>query len=85
MITAFAVIIAIPAYLGAIEFAAWRSFIYSAVAASGMAAGEYVDASRRKRGSIAVYVQTALLWWLVVIVLGGFAYVAGLRWAAWRA
>jgi hypothetical protein len=49
MITAFAVIIAIPAYLGAIEFAAWRSFIYSGVAASGMAAGEYVDASQHSR------------------------------------
>jgi len=83
MFSALAGVFVIPFYLGLIQCGALLMLIYSGVVGQGLAAGAYLDTSRQERGGLTVLVQEALLWSLVVIVLGGTVYALALGISAW--
>jgi len=68
--------------LGFIHSTVWQMLIYSAGVAAALATGEYLDQRRSGQANLAVLLQEALLWWLLVGALGGCAYILarGARW-----
>ena len=59
LIAAFAALVGIPFYLGFVHFSGVQLLLYSGVAETGMAAGEYLEADPALRGSWKCFVQGA--------------------------
>src|SRR5215218_8883303 len=73
----FATVIVIavtPAYLGLLQATVLHMLVYSAIAATVLATGDYLDHRPPPGTNRWLFVQEMFLWWLVLIGLGGPAY-----------
>jgi hypothetical protein len=78
LLTAAAAVVGIPFYLGLIHLPLAHLFVYSGVASTAMAAGQYADAPKEERGGAQLFVTELGLWFALIVVCGGLAYLAAL-------
>lgn len=78
LVTAATAAIGIPFYLGLIHFGAPQLVLYSGVAGTAMATGEFVESSQLQRGGWRLFVADAAVWSVVIVLLGGLAYILAL-------
>lgn len=78
LVTAFAAAIAIPFYLGFIHLTAGQLLVYSGVAGTAMATGDYVETPRSGRGGVRLFFADAMVWFTVIALIGGLAYLLAL-------
>src|SRR5215218_8803285 len=72
------VIAVTPAYLGLLQATVLQMLIYSAIAATALATGDYLDRRRPRGTDGGLFLQEIVLWWVVVLGLGGSAYAVAL-------
>ena len=78
LLTAVAAVLGIPFYLGLIHLPLVQLFAYSGVASTAMATGQFVDAPREERGGIHAFLSELGLWFALIFLCGGLAYLAAL-------
>jgi hypothetical protein len=78
LVTAAAAVLGIPFYFGLIHLPLAQLFIYSGVASTAMAAGQYVDGPKEERGGRQIFLSELGLWFALIFVCGGMAYLAAL-------
>lgn len=78
LLTALAAVFGFPFYLGLIHLPVSQLFLYSGVASSAMATGQYMDAPTDSRGGMQAFLGEWSLWFGLIILLGGFAYLIAL-------
>jgi hypothetical protein len=78
LVTAIAAAIGIPFYLGFVHAAIPQLVLYSGVAGTAMATGEFAEQSRFQRGGFRLFLTDAVLWFAVIALLGGVTYVFAL-------
>jgi hypothetical protein len=78
LVTAVAAAICFPFYLGLVHLPLAQFALYSGVASTAMATGQFVDTPTDQRGGLAVFLSEWGLWFTLVSVAGGLAYLAAL-------
>lgn len=78
LLTAAAAVLGIPFYLGLIHLPLTQLFAYAGVASTAMAAGQYLDTPNEERGGTQLLLSELGLWFGLIFVCGGLAYVAAL-------
>jgi len=74
----FTTLVGIPFYLGFVHFNGTQLLLYSGVAGTGMAAGEYLETPSALRGDWKAFVQAALLWIPLATLVDGLVYLLAL-------
>jgi len=75
LLTALAAVLGIPFYLGLVHLSLAHMFVYSGVASTAMAAGQYVDTPREERGGAQLFVGELGLWFALILLVGGLSYL----------
>jgi len=83
VLAGFGAIVLVPAYLGLGQTTGWRMLLYSVVASVLLSVGERLEGTQRAGEDFKVFLQQVILWWLVIVALGGFAYAIGFEIAAY--
>jgi hypothetical protein len=78
LFTALAAVFGIPFYLGLIHLPVGQLVLYSGVASSAMATGQYIDTPSAIRGGVQTFLGEWGLWFGLIALLGGFAYLIAL-------
>ena len=78
LLTAILAAIGFPFYLGLIHLPVAQLALYSGVASTAMATGQYVDSPAELRGGMKVYFSELGLWLALIAVTGGLAYTVAL-------
>ena len=78
LLAAVAAVLGIPFYLGLIHTPIAQVFVYSGVASTAMAAGQYVDTPRGERGGAQTFLSELGLWFALIFLFGGLAYLIAL-------
>ena len=78
LLTAVAAAVGFPFYLGLIHLPVAQLLVYSGVASTAMATGQYVDTSRHERGGARLFLSELGLWFALILLSGGLAYLAAL-------
>ena len=78
LFTALAAVLGLPFYLGLIHLPVGHLVLYSGVASSAMATGQYIDTPSDIRGGVQSFLGELSLWFALIVLLGGFAYLVAL-------
>lgn len=78
LLTAVAAVLGFPFYLGLIHLPLAQLFLYSGVASTAMATGQYMDTPTGTRGGPQLFLTEWGLWFAIILLLGGLSYVAAL-------
>lgn len=78
LIAAAAAVLGIPFYLGLIHMPLAQMFVYSGVASTAMATGQFVDTPKEERGSAQLFLGELGLWFAIVVLFGGLSYLVAL-------
>jgi hypothetical protein len=78
MVTAIAATVGIPFYLGIIHTPIPQLAFYGGFASAAMATGEFVEHSDLARGGWRVFLADSAVWFGVIALLGGAAYLFAL-------
>jgi hypothetical protein len=78
LVAALAALVGIPFYLGFAHFSGTQLLLYSGLAGTGMAAGEYLETPSALRGDWKSFAQAATLWIPLATLIGGLVYLAAL-------
>ena len=78
LVTATAAAIGLPFYLGLVHAPVTQFFLYSGIAGTAMATGEYAMSPEMRGDGLRVFVADVAVWAVVVGALGGLAYVIAL-------
>lgn len=78
LLTAATAAVAIPFYLGLIHLPAPQLVVYSGVAGTAMATGEFVESTHLQRGGWRLFIADAAAWSAVIAFLGGLTYLLAL-------
>lgn len=78
LVTAIAAMVAIPFYLGVIHAGAPQFAVYSGVAGTAMATGEFAEHSSLQTWGFRLFLMDVALWCSGVALLGGAAYLIAL-------
>jgi hypothetical protein len=78
LLTALAAVLALPFYMGLVHVPLAQMFVYSGVASTAMAAGQFVDTPREERGDAHVFVAELGLWFAAIVLFGGLSYLIAL-------
>jgi hypothetical protein len=78
LVTAIAATLGIPFYLGVIHLPAPQLVLYGGVASAAMATGEFAEYSHLARGGLPVFLMDASIWFGVIALFGGIAYLLAL-------
>jgi hypothetical protein len=78
LLTAVAATLGIPFYLGIIHTPAPQLVLYGGFASAAMATGEFVEYSDLARGGWRIFLADSLVWFGVIALLGGIAYLFAL-------
>lgn len=74
LVTAVAAVLGIPFYMGLVHLSLAHMFVYSGVASTAIAAGQYADTPKDERGGLQLFVGEMGLWFALIILVGGIAY-----------
>ena len=75
LVTAVAAVLGIPFYMGLIHLSLAHMFVYSGVASTAMAAGQYADTPDDERGGLQLFVGEIGLWFALIFLAGGISYL----------
>ena len=78
LLAAAAAVLGIPFYLGFVHMPIAHMFVYSGVASTAMATGQFVDTPRNERGGLQAFLGELGLWFALIILLGGLSYLIAL-------
>lgn len=78
LLAAAAAALGIPFYLGLVHMPLAQMFVYSGVASTAMATGQFVDTPKQERGGLAEYFSELGLWFALIILIGGISYLTAL-------
>ena len=78
LVTALLAVLGFPFYLGLVHLPVAQLAIYSGVASTAMATGQYADTPSNQRGGMGVFLTECGLWFLLVAAGGGLAYLIAL-------
>ena len=78
LFTAAAAALGIPFYLGLIHLPLAQLLVYSGVASTAMAAGQYVETPTDERGGTQSFLLELGLWLALIMLCGGLAYLVAL-------
>jgi hypothetical protein len=78
LVTAAVAVIGLPFYLGLTHVSPIQLALYSGVASTAMAAGQYADSPTSERGSTELLLWEAGLWFTLICIGGGLAYLIAL-------
>lgn len=78
LFTAAAAALGIPFYLGLIHLPVAQLLVYSGIAGTAMAAGQYVDTPTDERGGTQSFLLELGLWFALIMICGGLAYLVAL-------
>lgn len=65
----------IPFYLGLVHMPIAQMFVYSGVASTAMAAGQFVDTPKDERGGPRLFLSELGLWFVLIFLFGCLAYL----------
>jgi len=78
LVTATAAAIGLPFYLGLVHTPVAQFFLYSGVAGTAMATGEYAMSPEYRDDGLRVFVADVAVWAVVVGALGAVSYLIAL-------
>jgi len=78
LVTALAAVLGIPFYMGLIHVPLAQMFVYSGVASTAMATGQFVDTPREERGGAQLFLGELGLWFAAIVLFGGMSYIIAL-------
>lgn len=78
LLAALAAVFGIPFYMGLIHVPLAQMFVYSGVASTAMATGQYVDTPKNERGDAHLFLGELGLWLAAIVLFGGISYLIAL-------
>lgn len=78
LFAAVAAALGLPFYLGLVHVPITQLALYSGVASTAMATGQFVDTPVDQRGGLPVFLYEVALWFGLVAVGGGLSYLVAL-------
>ena len=78
LVAALAAVLGIPFYLGLIHMPIAQMFVYTGVASTAMATGQFVDTPKDERGDAHLFLGELGLWFALIFLFGGLSYLIAL-------
>ena len=78
LVTAVAAALGIPFYLGLIHTPVSHLALYSGIAGTAMATGEFAETTQLHRAGLRLFFMDAAVWAFVIALLGGLTYLVAL-------
>jgi hypothetical protein len=75
LVAAVAAVLGIPFYMGLVHLSLSHMFVYSGIAGTAMAAGQYADTPKDERGGLQLFVGELGLWFALILFAGGVSYL----------
>lgn len=78
MLAALAAVLGLRFYMGLIHVPLAQMFVYTGVASTAMATGQFVDTPRGERGDARLFLGELGLWFSAIVLFGGMSYLVAL-------
>lgn len=78
LVAALAAVLGIPFYMGLIHVPLAQMFVYTGVASTAMATGQFIDTPKEARGDAHLFLGELGLWFAAIVLFGGMAYLIAL-------
>lgn len=78
LVAALAAVLGIPFYMGLVHVPLAQMFVYTGVASTAMATGQFVDTPKEERGDAHLFLGELGLWFAAIVLFGGISYLVAL-------